>query len=140
MCTRTSSAHANCDAPRTHMRAITTGSSSARRVRRYRRRSTGWRQGRRQSSRSSDGALVKLAGLHDDWQRRAVMTEHGDILERIAIDNQYVRIGASADDAEPPLFHQDFGGDRSGGYKDIVSWENARPDAEFDALAVLVLG
>ena len=50
-CIRISSARANCGAAVTPMRAITTTSSSASRVPRCRRRSIGWRRGRRPRSK-----------------------------------------------------------------------------------------
>src|ERR1700691_5208891 len=87
----------------------------------------------RASDRTSPAELDELARLHDGGQTPAIPIEHADVLERISVNDQDIRVAARLNLTEMRV-HQDLGIYRGCGAQDGGGRLHFPPDAKFARL------
>src|SRR4051812_25256170 len=79
-------------------------------------------------------ALVEPSALHDDGEMRALVLKEAEILQRVAVDDEEVGIGAGGDDAELTLHLQELGVDERRRADDLEGRQDLGADEKLAAL------
>src|SRR5262245_4850758 len=83
--------------------------------------------------------LMKASALHDGGEILALLLQHAEIAQRIALDDQKVGEGAGLETAELAHLAHDLGADQGGGADDLDRLLHLRTDDKLARLLALQL-